>query len=50
MKHRRVNALARLELQLSSGVKNTKEGPTLLTDSDIKRIKKEVEVLKAKVL
>lgn len=44
---RRGKALARLEQQLESGVKTTKEGKTVkLQLNDINRINKEIDVLK----
>ncbi len=53
---RRKNALARLNAQLKSGVKTVKGKPALgtlptvkLTDSDIKRINKEIETLEKRV-
>lgn len=43
---RRDSASKRLEAQLLSGVKMTKEGEKPLEDADIKRIKKEQAILK----
>jgi hypothetical protein len=42
---RREGALGRLEIQLESGSKNTKEGKANLTEKDIKRINKEISIL-----
>lgn len=53
-KIRRENVIRRLEAQLKSGVKQAR-GTVLtldkipLTESDVKRIKKELEVLKSRV-
>jgi len=50
MKHdRRKNALARLQAQIKSGVKVTKEGTVKLTDHDVTRINKEIETLEKRV-
>mgnify|MGYP000878437212 FL=1 len=52
MKHlesRRKGAIARLDAQLNSRVKNTSEGVLPLTDKDITRITKELETLKARL-
>lgn len=48
---RKKNALARLEAQLVSGVKTEKKSSKKipLTDSDKKRIEKEIETLKTRV-
>lgn len=46
---RKKRALARLENQLKSGVKNTKEGVVKLSDKDTTRINKEIETLKSRV-
>jgi hypothetical protein len=47
---RRLNALKRLEEQLQSGVKKTKEGETVdLSDKDSARITKEIGILKARI-
>jgi len=42
---RRNATLLRLEAQLSRGNKNTKQGTEPLTEKDITRISKEIEVL-----
>lgn len=42
---RRKRVIARLEAQLKSNTKNTKEGVLPLTDKDVTRIKKEIEIL-----
>jgi hypothetical protein len=46
---RRARVLVRLEDQLKSGVKTMKKSTskTALTDSDIKRINKEISILKS---
>lgn len=60
IKQRRFNALARLEAQLKAGTKpekglhpltaaTTGGNPVQLTDSDKKRIEKEITTLKSKV-
>lgn len=52
MKERKMNALSRLEAQLLSGVKTTKGQSGLkveLTQSDKKRIEKEIAILKEKI-
>ena len=49
---RQARALGMLEAQLSSGVKTEKKTTDVkvpLSDSDIKRINKEIEILRAKV-
>ena len=46
---RRKNVIVRLEKQLKSGVKETKQGVMPLTDSDIKRINQELLTLKHRV-
>lgn len=46
---RRKGALARLRVQLQSGVKNTPNGKQPLTDIDIKRINKEMAVLSSRI-
>lgn len=47
---RRRKALTNLETQLSTNTKVDKEGATVnLDDKDVKRIKKEIEILKPKV-
>lgn len=48
-KERRLGALVRLEAQLESGVKNSKEGEIPLSEKDIKRINKEISILKERV-
>ena len=45
MQQRRRNALKRLQNQLDSGMKNTKNGQVPLTDKNVKRIEREIEVL-----
>jgi hypothetical protein len=54
--NRRKNALARLKAQIKSGVKTVKGKPALgelpkikLTDSDVKRINREIEILEKRV-
>lgn len=46
--NRRLRAKERLEAQLKSKTKNAKDGVVELTEGDIKRINKELEILKAK--
>ena len=46
---KREGALERLQSQIKTGMKNTKEGPVELTDKDVKRINKEIEILKIKL-
>lgn len=47
---RRRSALKRLQEQLKSGKKPDKQGNLIaLTESDIKRIKKEIEILKSRI-
>jgi len=46
---RKRSALKRLEVQLQSGVKNTKVGTQPLTEKDVHRINKEIETLKSRV-
>ena len=47
---RRRNALKRLQEQLKSGKKPDKQGNFIvLTESDIKRIEKEIEILKSRI-
>ena len=48
---RKKNALSRLEAQLISGVKTEKKGNKKipLTDSDKKRIEKEIDILKTRI-
>ncbi len=47
---RRDNALTRLKAQLKLGTKNTKKGIEQLTEPDIKRIEKEIGILKNRVI
>lgn len=42
---RRKRVITRLETQLKSNTKNSKEGVLPLTDKDVTRIKKEIEIL-----
>jgi hypothetical protein len=49
LRNRRKNALIRLEQQLESGVKSVKFEKQPLTESDIKRINKEILILKSKI-
>lgn len=49
LRNRRKNALIRLEQQLKSGVKTVKFEKQPLTESDIKRINKEIQILKSKI-
>ena len=42
---RRKRVITRLEAQLKSNTKNSKEGVLPLTDKDVNRIKKEIEIL-----
>jgi len=47
---RRTNAMQRLEVQLKSGIKNYGGNPTEpLTDDDVKRINKEIEIIKTRI-
>lgn len=46
---RRFGVIERLESQLKTKLKRTREGVLLLTDSDIKRIEKEIEILKSRL-
>ena len=48
-KERRRGVIERLQAQLKSGMKNTKNGPVELTDGDRNRINKELETLKDRV-
>ena len=50
-KNRRLNVIGRLENQLKIGKKVKKQGeiPYDLTESDISRIKKEIEILKTRI-
>lgn len=49
---RRIRARDRLEKQLASGVKTSKESgePVPLTQSDINRIQKELDILKSRII
>jgi hypothetical protein len=47
--NRRKTALARLNAQLKSGVKNTNQGEVKLSDSDKTRINKEIGILEKRV-
>ena len=49
LRNGRKNALIRLEQQLKSGVKTVKFEKQPLTESDIKRINKEIQILKSKI-
>jgi hypothetical protein len=57
LRSRQARALTRLEAQLKSGVKSTKDGNfyikedyiTSLTDGDTKRINKEINILKQRL-
>lgn len=46
---RRENALWRLQSQLETGVKNTKEGVVPLSEKDIKRINREIGILESRI-
>lgn len=46
---RRASALKRLEAQLASGKKNTKEGLVDLTEQDKARIQREINILTSRV-
>jgi hypothetical protein len=46
---RRLRAMHRLEKQLKSGVKPSKDGVIPLTETDIKRIQKEIKILSERV-
>jgi len=46
---RRKSVITRLENQLKSGIKTTKDGNRVLSDSDIARINKEITVLKTRI-
>lgn len=49
-KLRRVDAIKRLKAQLESGKKRNKENLIVdLTDKDVKRINKELEILKTRI-
>ena len=47
---RRRGVIERLEKQLKSGIKTTKNGDISLTDSDVNRIKRELETLKVRLV
>ena len=49
LRSRQAKALTRLEAQLKSGVKSTKDGNISLTDGDTKRINKEINTLKERL-
>ena len=46
---RRVGALSRLEAQLESGTKRVDHKEVKLTDKNIKRINKEIQILENKI-
>jgi len=46
---RRTSALQRLEKQLKVGVKRVKNNVVILTDKNVKRINKEIGILKNKI-
>ena len=46
---RKARALQFLQAQLKKGTKNTKEGEVPLTEKDIKRINKEITILKTRI-
>lgn len=48
-KDRRRTVISRLEEQLKSKTKNTKEGTIILTEKDIERITKEISILKTRI-
>lgn len=48
-KIRRRAALERLQLQVSLGTKNTKDGHIPLTERDLKRINKEILILQERI-
>lgn len=48
-KARRVSALNRLNAQMKSGTKNTKEGIVILTNKDMLRIAAEIKTLESRV-
>lgn len=50
LKERRERAMQRLESQLKTNVKTTKEGIESLTESDKKRIEKEISILKTRIV
>lgn len=47
---RRKSVIERLELQLKSGNKTTKEGNVKLLTGDISRINKEISILKSRIV
>jgi len=47
---RRQNVVERLEYQLETGMKNTKDGKVPLTSNDVKRIERELKTLKQRVV
>lgn len=48
-KSRRKSVIERLEAQLKVGIKTTKIGDRILSDTDIIRINKEITVLKTRI-
>jgi hypothetical protein len=46
---RRKSVITRLENQLKVGIKTTKDGNRVLSDSDIKRINQEITILKTRL-
>lgn len=46
---RRKSSLLRLQSQMQTNQKNTKEGIVNLNEKDLKRINKEIDILKSKV-
>ena len=48
-RNRRLRAKERFEAQLVSKVKNTKDGPVPLDEADIKRINKEIDIIKSRL-
>jgi hypothetical protein len=49
VKSRRSRVISRLDNQMSSNKKNTKEGVSELTEKDLKRINKELTTLRGRV-
>ena len=49
VRSRRARVLEQLDAQLQRGTKNTKQGEVALEEKDIKRINKEMEILKKRV-
>jgi len=47
--NRKMSALGRLEDQLESGTKMVKDKKVPLTEKNVKRINKEIEILKKKI-